>query len=68
MMFNVLVNDDECVQREGIKNLIAHYGFPFHIMEAENGKTAERILVQSQGIQKQVRCKSDTVQRVRGAS
>jgi two-component system response regulator YesN len=47
MMFNVLVVDDECVQREGIKNLIAHYGFPFHIMEAENGKTAERILVQN---------------------
>lgn len=47
MMFNVLVVDDECVQREGIKDWISHYGFPFQVLEAENGKAAERILVQN---------------------
>lgn len=46
-MFNVLVVDDECVQREGIKNLIALYGFPFHILEAENGKKAQQLLIQN---------------------
>ncbi|WP_426250111.1 response regulator transcription factor [Paenibacillus pabuli] len=46
-MFNVLVVDDECVQREGIKDLISHYGFPFQVWEAENGKSAEQVLVQN---------------------
>jgi len=41
MMFNVLVVDDESVQREGIKDLISHYGFPFQVLEAENGISAE---------------------------
>ncbi|MHA2855747.1 response regulator transcription factor [Paenibacillus lautus] len=45
MMFNVLVVDDESVQREGIKDLISQYRFPFQVMEAENGMSAERILV-----------------------
>ncbi|RAW12853.1 DNA-binding response regulator [Paenibacillus taichungensis] len=47
MMFNVLVVDDESVQREGIKDLISYYGFPFQVLEAENGMSAERILVQN---------------------
>ena len=28
-MFNVLIVDDESVQREGIKDLISQYRFPF---------------------------------------
>lgn len=43
-MFNVLVVDDEHIQREGIKNLIYQYKFPFHVLEAENGRAAEEIL------------------------
>lgn len=46
-MFNVLIVDDESVQREGIKDWISHYGFPFQVLEAENGMSAERILVQN---------------------
>lgn len=47
MMFNVLVVDDESVQREGIKDLISQYRFPFQVLEAENGMSAERILVRN---------------------
>lgn len=43
-MFNVLVVDDEHVQREGIKDLISEYRFPFHVLEADNGRAAETIL------------------------
>jgi two-component system response regulator YesN len=44
MMFNVLIVDDEHIEREGIKTLIAQYQFPFKVLEAENGLIAEGIL------------------------
>lgn len=44
MMYNVLIVDDEHVEREGIKSLISQYEFPFHVLEAENGLIAEEIL------------------------
>lgn len=43
-MFNVLIVDDEHIQREGIRNLISQYKFPFHVLEAESGLVAEDIL------------------------
>ncbi|MEV5027140.1 response regulator transcription factor [Paenibacillus sp. LPE1-1-1.1] len=43
-MFNVLIVDDEQIEREGIKNLITQYKFPFNVLEAENGLVAEGIL------------------------
>ena len=46
-MFNVLIVDDESVQREGIKDLISQYRFPFQVLEAENGMSAKRILLQN---------------------
>src|SRR4051812_41758793 len=47
MLFNVLIVDDEYVQREGIKDLISQYRFPFQVLEAENGLTAEQILIKN---------------------
>ena len=44
-MFNVLIVDDESVQREGIKDLISQYRF--QVLEAENGMSAKRILLQN---------------------
>ncbi|OIB03689.1 DNA-binding response regulator [Paenibacillus sp. LC231] len=46
-MFNVLIVDDESIQREGIKDLIFQYRFPFQVLEAENGMSAKRILLQN---------------------
>lgn len=46
-MFNVLVVDDEHIQREGIKDLISHYRFPFQVLEADNGVSAEEILIKT---------------------
>ncbi|RAR43075.1 response regulator [Paenibacillus sp. MDMC362] len=46
-MFNVLIVDDESVQREGIKDLIFQYRFPFQVLEADNGMSAKRILLQN---------------------
>jgi two-component system response regulator YesN len=43
-MFNVLIVDDEHMEREGIRSLIHQYKFPFNVYEAENGFVAERIL------------------------
>lgn len=39
-MYNILIADDEFVERDGIKYLINEYGFPLHIIEAENGRDA----------------------------
>lgn len=47
LMFNVLIVDDESIQRESIKDLISQYRFPFQVLEAENGMSAERILVEN---------------------
>lgn len=39
-MYNILIADDERVERDGIKYLIEEYGFPLHIVEAKNGRDA----------------------------
>ncbi|MFE5323144.1 response regulator [Paenibacillus sp. NPDC056579] len=39
-MYNILIVDDEKIEREGIKLLIRQYGLPFHTAEAENGLKA----------------------------
>lgn len=43
-MLNILIVDDDYVEREGIKSLISDYRFPFKVLEAENGIIAEEIL------------------------
>lgn len=39
-MFNVLIVDDERIEREGIRYLVRKHGLPFTVAEAENGKKA----------------------------
>ncbi|MBP1988796.1 response regulator transcription factor [Paenibacillus eucommiae] len=43
-MYNILVVDDEKIEREGIKFLIKKHGLPLNVEEAENGKKALSIL------------------------
>ncbi|MDQ0919099.1 response regulator [Paenibacillus sp. V4I5] len=43
-MFQILIVDDEHIEREGIKLLIHKYKLPLSVMEAENGEEALDIL------------------------
>ncbi|MBB6673822.1 response regulator transcription factor [Cohnella nanjingensis] len=43
-MYNILIVDDEKIEREGIRYYIRKYGLPFHVTEAENGKKALSVL------------------------
>lgn len=44
-MFNILIVDDEHIEREGIKRLIHKYELPLVVLEAENGEEALDILL-----------------------
>ncbi|CAG7615506.1 response regulator [Paenibacillus allorhizosphaerae] len=39
-MYSILIVDDEKIEREGVKFLIAQYGLPLRVTEAENGAKA----------------------------
>lgn len=43
-MFRILIADDDKIEREGIKFLMAKYGFPLEIMEAKHGRAALELL------------------------
>ncbi|OCT16819.1 hypothetical protein A8709_00405 [Paenibacillus pectinilyticus] len=44
-MFQILIVDDEYIEREGIKRLIHKYKLPLVVLEAENGEEALDILL-----------------------
>lgn len=44
MAYNVLIVDDERIERQGIMSLIKKYKYPFKLYEAENGKKALEII------------------------
>lgn len=43
-MFQILIVDDEHIEREGIKRLIHKYNLPLAVLEAENGEEALEML------------------------
>mgnify|MGYP002594275753 CR=1 FL=1 len=43
-MYNVLIVDDEKIEREGIRFLLSREEGDFHILEASNGKQALNVL------------------------
>lgn len=43
-LFQILIVDDEHIEREGIKRLINKYKLPLNVLEAENGEEAMDIL------------------------
>jgi two-component system response regulator YesN len=43
-MFRILIADDDKIEREGIKFLMAKNGFPFDILEAKHGRAALELL------------------------
>ncbi|MGO4495662.1 response regulator [Paenibacillus sp. 2RAB27] len=43
-MFRILIADDDKIEREGIKFLMAKYAFPFDILEAKHGRAALELL------------------------
>jgi len=43
-MYNLLIVDDEKIERDGIKMLIKKFCLPLNVMEASNGKEALKIL------------------------
>lgn len=39
-MYNILIAEDEKIEREGIKYLIEQFSYPFNVIEAKNGRIA----------------------------